>query len=137
MTPAEIVAGVIAGYCGTDAGEHREEAVAALMALRGSGWHIVRLSADDLDEGLTVRERIGAALRRVIEQKGVTQAQAAEAAGYSQATFSDWVRGRSTPSIEQVDALERGLNLPPGRVYTVAGMIDPYTRVAITEEWSP
>lgn len=40
--PVDIVAGVIAGYCGTDPAEHREEATAALEALRQAGLEIVR-----------------------------------------------------------------------------------------------
>lgn len=46
-------------------------------------------------ENLRVRATLMVALRRIIDEAGITQAQAAEAFGVSQPRISDLVRGKT------------------------------------------
>jgi transcriptional regulator with XRE-family HTH domain len=53
----------------------------------------------------------------------ISQEALAATLNVAQSTISRWVRGVSSPSIEQVAALERAAGRPPGFVYREAGLV--------------
>lgn len=62
-------------------------------------------------------------LRFELERRGTSQAELARLLGTKEAVVSRWCRGKALPGRALVEAIERALELPPGRVFrwTVAG----------------
>jgi transcriptional regulator with XRE-family HTH domain len=68
--------------------------------------------------------RLGDVLRRTYREAALTQGELAQAVGVSQSTVSDWVNGRSAPSVLQVVQLDRACKRPAGYIMRRSGLID-------------
>lgn len=89
----------------------------------------------------SVRMALGAAIRtmRGRDPQGVL----ARVAGVKQATISRWEHGKSTPTIDQMIALEDHYERPRGSLLRDAGVIDPVDSIEkaiaaaseLTPEW--
>jgi transcriptional regulator with XRE-family HTH domain/tetratricopeptide (TPR) repeat protein len=72
-------------------------------------------------------EDLGTVIRRTYREAGVRQEDLAAAVGVSQSTISDWVNGRSEPSVSQIVALDRACGQPNGYIMRQAGLLDETT----------
>ena len=71
--------------------------------------------------------RLGQAIKR--ERGGRSQTDLADLIAVRQATWSDWERGKSKPTVEQIRRIEQVLGVPAGYLLRAAGFVDdPTTR---------
>lgn len=68
---------------------------------------------------------IGEAIRRTRLDRGMTQAQLADALGISQPRMSAIERGETPPGLPQIQAIETALGVKPGHVLRAAGQVAP------------
>ncbi len=69
------------------------------------------------------RERLAAFIRDRRIELGLSNAELERRTGIHQSRLSRWERGIDTPSrIDRLDALARGLELPPSDLYLAAGL---------------
>lgn len=59
-----------------------------------------------------------------------TQTELANAIGVSQPIVSDLIRGERLPTLEQMEAIERACERPPGFILTIAGYLQPADTLA-------
>lgn len=52
-------------------------------------------------------------LKKILEEKDITQAQLAKMTGITQSSISDWLRGRYAPKQDKIDLIARALNVTP------------------------
>lgn len=89
----------------------------------------------------SVRMQVGAAIRAIRGRD--TQDVIADLLNVKQATVSRWERGDSTPTLEQMIAIEDHYRRPRGSLLRDAGLIDPVDSAekaiaadrALTPEW--
>lgn len=67
-------------------------------------------------------ERIGRAIER--ERGRMSQTKLAEAIDVTQPMVSDWEAGKKRPGIDQLEKIERTLNLPAGFFLRIGGYVD-------------
>jgi transcriptional regulator with XRE-family HTH domain len=64
-----------------------------------------------------------AALDELLETRRMTRVELARRLGYTRASVSDWVHGRSIPAPATVFALERALEIGPGSLSRLFGFV--------------
>lgn len=88
------------------------------------------LDRDDEDRG-PAREDFARIATWALENKGITHRQLAEGLGWTNHTrLYRWLNGEAEPTPQQVFAIERWLQLPPGTLSRPLGYLPPEARTS-------
>lgn len=82
----------------------------------------------------SVRDLLSKNLLELRTEKGLSQAELAQKAGFQYNSYNRWENGRSWPDPDTISAIARALEVPPSRLFLDTSLISPKVAVKVLND---
>jgi transcriptional regulator with XRE-family HTH domain len=82
----------------------------------------------------SIRAILSKNLLELRHERGLSQSDLAEKAGFQMQSYNRWENGKSWPEPSTIEALARALNVPESRLFLDASLISPKVAIKVLNE---